>query len=99
MADCCDHKNNHPDHAGELPRLNRVTGQIDGVKKMIEERRYCPDILTQLRAARAALKNIEAGILEAHLNSCVAEAMESGKKGAVEAKLAEIRDIFKRFDD
>ncbi len=98
MSDCCDiHK--HPDHGNEVPRLNRVAGQIDGVKKMIAERRYCPDILTQLRAARAALKTVEAAILESHLNACVAAAMEEGDSKGVEAKLAEIRAIFKRFED
>jgi DNA-binding FrmR family transcriptional regulator len=98
MSDCCDiHK--HPDHVGEVPRLNRIAGQIDGVKKMIEERRYCPDIMTQLRAARAALKTVEASILETHLNACVTEAMVSGDKTSIETKISEIRELFKRFND
>ena len=86
----------HPDHSGELSRLNRVAGQIEGVKKMIAERRYCPEIMTQLRAARAALKTIEGGMLETHLASCVATAM---RMGDADAKIGEIVEIFKRYED
>ena len=52
----------HPDHSTHKKRLNRVRGQIDGIEKMIDERRYCPDILIQLRAASKALESIEAEI-------------------------------------
>jgi len=98
MSECCEIQK-HPDHGNEVPRLNRIAGQIDGVKRMIEERRYCPDILTQLRAARSALKTVEASILENHLNACVASAMEQGDSKAVAGKISEIRELFKRFDD
>lgn len=91
--ECC------PDHSGELIRLNRVSGQIEGVKKMITERRYCPEIMTQLRAVRAALKTVEASMLEAHLRGCVAQAMSGNDAQAKADKIAEIQEIFKRFDD
>ena len=54
------HEHEHPEHDKVKPLLNRVAGQVEGVRKMIEERRYCPDILTQLKAIRSATKNIEA---------------------------------------
>ena len=60
-----------PNHQSKLPKLNRIGGQIEGVKKMIEDNRYCPDIITQLRAARAAIKSLEADILETHLQNSV----------------------------
>lgn len=94
-----DTKTHHPCHQSELPKLNRVAGQIDGIKRMIEESRYCPDILTQLRAARAALKRVEADILETHLQSCVADAIVSGDKENVDQKVEEVKDLFRRFDD
>lgn len=96
--DCCTTKK-HPDHSGETGKLNRVIGQVEGVKKMIAENRYCPDILVQLRAARSALKTVEANILESHLRGCVAEAMAQGKAADVDSKILEIKELFKRFEE
>lgn len=95
--DCCDKQ--HPDHHKELPRLNRISGQIDGVKKMIEERRYCPDILTQLRAVRAAVNSIEASILETHLDSCVTTAFHSGDQAERAQKINELKEMYRRFNE
>ena len=97
MSDCNKHQ--HPCHKDDLPRLNRISGQIDGIKKMIDEGRYCPDIMTQLRATRSALKSIEANILERHLAGCVTDVMQKGSQKARQKKLEEIKDIFKRFED
>ncbi len=66
---------------------------------MIAENRYCPDILTQLRAARAALKTIEANVLELHLQGCVAEAMTNGQAADKNKKIMEIKELFKRYDE
>jgi CsoR family transcriptional regulator, copper-sensing transcriptional repressor len=88
----------HPCHHGELKKLNRISGQIEGIKKMIEEHRYCPDILTQLRAVRSALRAIEANVLETHLQSCVADAMLAGNEKENKKKIEELKDLFKRFD-
>lgn len=98
---CCPSKSsgNHPDHRKEFSRLNRVSGQIDGIKKMIEENRYCPDIMMQLRAARSAIKTIEADILERHLQGCVAAAMTSGKDDEKNQKIDEIKQLFKKYDE
>jgi len=85
-------------HEAELSKLNRIAGQVDGVKKMIADHRYCPDILTQLRAIRAAIRTVEANILESHLKSCVVESMTHGDRDAAMKKIEELKDLFKRFD-
>ena len=59
----------HPSHDAEIKRLNRIAGQVEGIKRMIEEGRYCPEILSQLRAVRSAVKGIETEILRRHLSS------------------------------
>ncbi len=87
-----------PDHAKQLARLNRIAGQIDGVKRMIDDRRYCADILTQLRAIRSAVKSVEGNILEVFLGSCVTDALQSGDADARATKIAEVRELFKRYD-
>lgn len=92
-----DAQPSHPCHHAELKKLNRVAGQIEGVKKMIDAGRYCIDILTQLRAARAALRRVEADILESHLNSCVVESFLSGKSR--DAKIRELKELYRKFDD
>jgi DNA-binding FrmR family transcriptional regulator len=97
MSDCCN-SNIHPDHSKEISRLNRISGQIEGIKKMVEERRYCPDILTQLRAVASATKSLEATILEAHLGTCVAEAFKSDSIKEQQEKISELVKLFKRFD-
>lgn len=86
-------------HRGELGKLNRIAGQIEGIKRMIEKDRHCPDLLTQLRAARAAIRRVEADILETHLKSCVADAMASGNEKETARKLEELKELFKRFDE
>ncbi|MGZ9097229.1 MAG: metal-sensitive transcriptional regulator [Micavibrio sp.] len=85
-------------HDSELGKLNRIAGQIEGIKKMITEQRYCPDILTQLRAVRSAIKTVEANILETHLKSCVTESLTSGNTKDAQKKIEELKDLFKRFD-
>ncbi len=85
-------------HDSELTKLNRIAGQIEGVKKMIADGRHCPDILTQLRAVRSAVKTVEANILETHLNHCIAESLSGGKVKDAQKKIDELKDLFKRFD-
>lgn len=87
-----------PSHMADISRLNRLGGQIAGVKKMVEEGRHCPDILIQLRAIRAAVKGLEASILERHLGHCVARAMSSGDKDDATKQIEELKEIFKRYD-
>jgi DNA-binding FrmR family transcriptional regulator len=85
----------HPDHSKLITRLSRIEGQIGGVKRMIEERRYCLDILAQTRAAQAALKAVEAEVLNTHLAHCVKDALQSRDEAQIEQKLAEIDKVFK----
>ena len=86
----------HPDHSKQLHRINRAIGQLEGVKRMIEQQRYCPDILTQTRAASSAIRSLESNILHTHLRSCVKSAFESDKKEAAK-KVDELVEIFKKY--
>lgn len=65
-------------------RLNRAMGQLNGVKSMVEEGRYCGDILVQLAAAQSAVKSVSAIILENHLQTCVVEEIQAGNTEVVE---------------
>lgn len=93
---CCDY--NHPNHSKELSRLNRLSGQVDGIKKMIEEHRYCPDIIAQLRAIQSAAKAVESNILRRHLEACVKNAFESNDQSQTDIKIDELINIFKKLD-
>ena len=86
----------HPDHAKEGLRLNKVKGQIEGVIKMIDERRYCPDILIQVRAAKSALLAIEQSILKTHLDSCVRDALHMRDEKKASAKIEELIELIGR---
>lgn len=86
----------HPDHSKELARLNRISGQLEGVKRMIEERRYCPEILIQLRAIRSAVRAVESNILKTHLQSCVVQSFASDADR--EQKIEELKKLFDQFE-
>ena len=88
VGNCCDEKGvPHPDHTKELHRISRIAGQVEGVKKMVSRREYCPKIITQIQAVRAALKVLESTILKTHLETCVKEAFSSGSPKEKEEKL------------
>lgn len=87
----------NPSHITQLPRLKRIHGQVAGVVRMVEEKRYCGDILTQLRAVQAALRAVEQEILKSHIDHCVAGAIEGGDTRERQAKLDELYGILKRF--
>lgn len=91
-------QSSNPDHSDLLPKLNRTEGQIAGIKKMIEELRYCPDIIQQVRAARKSLFGIEAALLEAHLEECVSDVMARGSAVEQETIIKEIMRTFKSAD-
>lgn len=67
------------DRGNMLQRLRKVEGQIRGIQKMIDDGRYCVDILTQLSAAQAALKKVGFMVLEDHIRGCVAQAIREGE--------------------
>lgn len=73
-----------------LNRLRRVEGQVRGVARMIEDDRYCVDVLTQLRAIRAALVRVETTILSDHLDQCIESAIVSGDKEEQRRKAGEL---------
>jgi DNA-binding FrmR family transcriptional regulator len=81
-----------------LKRLGRIEGQVRGIVRMVEEDRYCIDIVTQISAVRAALRRAEEEILRDHVGHCVAHAIASGNKSEQRKKVAEIMDVLGRTD-
>ncbi|HUJ65264.1 MAG TPA: metal-sensitive transcriptional regulator [Acidimicrobiales bacterium] len=79
-----------------LKRLRRIEGQVRGLQRMIEEDRYCIDILTQVAAATKALHSVAVGLLESHIGHCVAEASAAGGPEA-DAKVKEAADAVARL--
>jgi len=94
MENCCDEK--HPNYEKHIPRLNKVVGQLNGIKKMIEDRRYCPEIITQLKAVSSACQSLEIIMLQKHLESCVMEAFHSKDKKVQAEKIQELTSLYKR---
>lgn len=82
----------HTSHGEELGRLKRIEGQVRGIIRMIEDERYCMDILIQLRAVRAALKKVEGNILNRHMQHCVTETLGNSTEAA--KKVAELMTYF-----
>ena len=77
-------------------RFNRIEGQVRGLTRMVEEGRYCIDIVTQISAVRAALQRAEEEILRDHVGHCVEHAIASGNKDEQRKKISEIIDVLKR---
>ena len=85
------------DKALLVKRLHRIEGQVRGIEKMVDEDRYCIDILTQIAAVKTALEQVGAKLLEGHVNHCVRDAIASGDEGDAAAKTAELLDAVQRF--
>ena len=77
-----------------LKRLRRIEGQVRGVTKMIEEDRYCIDVLQQLRAVRAALERVEDAVLKDHSSTCIEAAIASGDEQSQRQKFGELIELF-----
>ena len=77
-------------------RLNRIEGQVRGLSRMVEEDRYCIDVITQISAVRAALRRAEEEILREHVGHCVEHAIASGNKGDQRQKISEIIEVLSR---
>jgi DNA-binding FrmR family transcriptional regulator len=75
-------------------RLKRIAGQVAGIQRMVADDRYCVDILMQVAAARAALGRVSQLVLDAHIQTCVTEAFESGDDSDRDAKIAELIRVF-----
>ena len=79
-----------------LKRLGRIEGQVRGLARMVEDDRYCIDIVTQISAVRAALRRVEEEILREHVAHCVEHAIASGDKSDQRQKVAELMDVMGR---
>lgn len=78
-------------------RLRRIAGQVSGLERMLDEDRYCVDVLLQIAAVRAALDKVGKLLLEGHVETCVADALRSGRTRDRDEKLAELLEVFSRF--
>ena len=81
-----------------LKRLGRIEGQVRGLARMVEDDRYCIDIVTQIGAVRAALRKVEEEVLRDHVAHCVDGAIASGNRAQQRRKIAELMDVFGRAD-
>ena len=88
----------HPSHENQLDRLKKVEGQVRGIQTMIEERRYCMDLLSQIRAVTGAMRKIESGILSSHLQHCVNDAITSNSQNEAAVKIKEITRLFEKLN-
>jgi DNA-binding FrmR family transcriptional regulator len=80
-----------------VKRLHRIEGQVRGVERMLEDDRYCIDILTQISAAKTALESLAFEILDDHVKHCVTGALASGDAGVAEEKSTELLEAVHRF--
>ena len=94
--DCCNKKTKRGSDEKKLiiNRLNRISGQINGITKMVENDAYCNDILVQLSAVKNSVKSLSSHILENHLYTCVTRDLENGDLDALD----ELISLFKRFN-
>lgn len=79
-------------------RLSRIEGQVRGLSRMVDEDRYCIDIVTQISAVRAALRRVEEEVLKDHVAHCVEHAITSGDKTDQRRKIAELMAVIERAD-
>ena len=94
---CCNRTKQRTDKETKdlITRLNRVEGQIRGIKNMVEEERYCVDILNQVSAVQAALNSFNKELLANHIHSCVVEDIRMGKTEAVDELCETIKKLMK----
>ena len=84
----------HPCHKKQIASINRIEGQVRGIAKMIEEGKYCVDILNQIKAVRNSIATVEGKILKTHLQQCVKETLHKNKD--FDEKVDEIMRVLKR---
>ena len=80
----------HPDHSAQVTAINRVIGQLEAIKKMMIDRKYCPEIIHQMKAARGGLVTAEVSVLATHISNCVHQAVLSKDDDEIEAKTSEV---------
>jgi DNA-binding FrmR family transcriptional regulator len=93
-----ERKSHHSDKTKEnlVTRLNRVEGQIRGIKGLIEKDTYCDDVITQIAATQAALNSVAKILLEGHMRSCVVERIQEGDHEVVDELLTTIHRLMKK---
>ena len=94
---CCGRTKHRDDkeYKDLINRLSRIEGQIRGIRNMVEQDSYCPDILTQVSAANSALNSFSKVLLANHIKTCVAEDIKSGKEEAVDELAALLQKLMK----
>lgn len=94
LSESHDPSHHQRDNAKLLARLRKIEGQVRGVQRMLEEDRYCVDVLVQLAAIKAAVNRVGLELLESHTRGCVAGAVEAGDG---EAAVTELMDVVRQF--
>ena len=92
---CCDEAKSGANHKSSLTRVNRIKGQVEGIARMINERAYCPEIITQIQAVRSALGSLQAILLSGHMSECVAQGIKKGTSADSDKLIEELLTIFK----
>ena len=87
----------HADKKKVRARLRRIAGQVEGIARMIDEERYCVDVLLQIASAQAALGQASKLVLTSHVEACVSEALASGRPTERKQKLDELMEVFARY--
>ena len=80
-----------------LGRLRRIEGQVQGIQRMVEEDKYCVDILLQLAAVQGAVEQVQKLVLGQHIETCVSEAIRSSNARERQKKVGELMEVFSRF--
>ncbi len=84
-------------HDEQLPFLNKIEGQLRGIEKMIQEKRYCPDIITQIHSIIGALFRVENEVFRKHIDGCVITAFKGKSEAEKQKKIDEIMELISRF--
>lgn len=98
MEECCCHKTKErteEEYTRLIHRLNRIEGQIRGIRNMLEKSAYCPDILTQVAAANAALNAFSKELLAQHIRTCVARDIRDGKDDTIDELVSTLQKLMK----
>ena len=98
---CCHHKTkerSEKEYKDLIHRLNRIEGQIRGIKGMVEKDAYCPDILIQVAAANAALNSFNKVLLANHIRTCVAEDIRAGKDEVIDELVTTLQKLMKKVE-
>lgn len=96
--DCCNHKTtvrSEEEHKKLINRLNRIEGQIRGIKNMVEKDAYCNDILIQVSAVNSALNSFNKELLNRHIKTCVVRDIKEGKEETIDELLATLQKLMK----